>query len=272
MKPRLVFAAIAAAFLASCNSNIPWTNLLFSNDIDTRAQSMNDFPFFDADSPPPLSLSADGIYSFIVVSDTHFGRTTQADIAGLAARLGDASFVVVNGDITNKGDPDELDCFLSFAAALLPVPCYPVIGNHDIFYDGWANWKNHIGSTIYRVDANGGAATLLFLDSANTFLGDRQLNWLAGELSASAGRVFVFSHVNLFAINLDNYAQLNERPRLLSILKDKAAAMFMGHSHQHNETHIAGTLYLTVASFVDYRAFYRVNVTPAAVTWTRETL
>jgi predicted phosphodiesterase len=90
-------------------------------------------------------------YSFIVLSDIHISNIASADsFAELKNHIGDAQFIVVTGDITQTGTKEEIQLFID-AARTFGIPCYPVIGNHDIYTDRVTAWNELIGSTCYSI-------------------------------------------------------------------------------------------------------------------------
>jgi DNA repair exonuclease SbcCD nuclease subunit len=148
------------------------------------------------------------------------------------------------------------------------VPCYPVVGNHDIYSGSWKVWKELIGSTSYRID--GGGATLLFMDSANAFFGADQLAWMEKEAKAAKGRLFVFTHVNLFGespMDLQQFTDTRERTRIVSLLRGRCDAMFMGHVHRRLIREAGNTQYITTEDYRDHGVYCLVQVSSGGITW-----
>jgi predicted phosphodiesterase len=237
---------VCSAFsLSGCNND--FFGLFGSSDLDTRWQERNTFNFL-SESDRNISLGDD--YSFIVLSDTHIINGNAWGLEKLKDAIdGDVKFVVITGDITQSGKREDIKKFIEIAQSL-EVPCYPVIGNHDVFFGNWPEWKELIGSSSYRVE--GGSAALLFLDSANAYFGDKQLDWLEGELKKDNGRVFVFSHVNLFVKSItdgQHFTDTRERARVISLLNGRCDAMFMGHVHRRIVNELAGVQYITTEDY-----------------------
>jgi len=223
-----------------------------SSDLDDRLKERDNFVFLAGNDWKTPALGAD--YSFIVVTDIHIQNGNTYGVEGLKAVIdapaNDIRFMVVLGDITQNGSRSDLELFIDIAVNRFGIPCYPVIGNHDVFSGGWSVWRDLIGSTNYRID--GGSVTLLIMDSANMFLGKEQLEWLKRELNSAAGRVFVFTHANLFTKKIDDPQQMsdmNERALVASILRNKCEAMFMGHVHEWLVNDAGSVNYITVDAF-----------------------
>ena len=256
---------MTSCLLPSCTNDL--FGLFGSTDLNTRLKERNSFKFL-ATTDRTLSLGDE--YSFIVINDTHIingnahGLEKLKDVIDADKSI---KFVVFNGDITQCGYQQDIKRFIEIAGSL-EIPCYPVIGNHDIFFGNWIEWKKYIGSTRYRIDGDG--TTLFILDSANAYFGKDQLDWLEREVKKAKGRVFVFSHVNLFVQNpaeIQQFTDTRERARLISILRNRCDAMFMGHSHQRLVRETGGVQYISIEDYMDKRAYCRVSVSKTGISW-----
>jgi len=245
--------------------NIDLAGLIASNDLGERLKERSNFVFLtENDRTPQLGEE----YSFIVLADTHIesGNSQGLEkLAGVIAADNDIKFVIITGDITQYGSDKDIRLFLEIAGEF-GVPCYPVAGNHDVYFGNWPVWKKYIGSTRYRID--GDSATLFILDTANAFIGKDQLDWLEREIKTASGNVFVFTHSNLFTGGFANVQQLSEsreRARLVSILQGKCDIMFMGHSHKRVIKNTAGVKYISIEDFYSTRYYCLVSVTKTGI-------
>jgi len=253
--------------LCGCDNDV--LGLFGSTDLDYRWQARNTFNFL---SPADRNISIGDTYSFIVLNDTHINDGDTDGLEKLKDVItSDVKFIVFDGDITQNGNRKDIKKFIELAKSL-NVPCYPVIGNHDIFFGNWPVWKELIGSTCYRVNAGG--TTLLMLDSANAYFGAKQLDWLENELNKAAGqtggRVFVFSHANLFVENqfiVDQFTDIQERARIISLLKGRCDVMFTGHAHQRIIKKLNGVHYITVEDYRDNAIYCQVWVSKNNIRW-----
>ena len=272
----VIAAVFAAAFAAVSGCNVDTGGLFSSTDLDTRLKEKNNFKFLnDKDLSPALGDE----YSFIVITDIHLEDKKTYGLENIKTVIEDnpqIKFAVFCGDITQKGSEQELKKILEISRSLA-IPAYPVIGNHDIFFGNWSAWKELIGSTSYRV--SGDTATLFILDSANGFLGKQQINWLENELktakSGTNGRVFVFSHHNLFvapAGNPQQHADTSERARIISLLSGKCDIMFTGHSHNRLINEAGGTLFINIEDFTRNKTYCLVTVTKTGLSYTFKNL
>jgi 3',5'-cyclic AMP phosphodiesterase CpdA len=248
-------------FLEACTVDV--FGFVVSTGLNGRLRDKDTFNFL---SEADRNLQLKDEYSFIVVSDTHIEDGDARRLEQLAQVIDDSgdAFVVITGDITQYGKRADIQKFIEIARSL-KVPCYPVIGNHDIYFDNWREWKDLIGSTSYRIGSPGGSTTLFILDSANATFGDAQLDWLDRELKSANPRVFVFTHTNLLTRTPGDLVQLmdvRERSRIMNILKGRADAVFMGHLHNRIERKLGGVHYITLEDYRDNRTYCRVYVSP----------
>ena len=264
-------------FIYGCDADLP--GLVIANDLDERLKEKNNLKFLKERIWTALTLEDE--YKFIVLSDTHiedgnaFGLEKLSNITIADAAI---KYVVITGDITQRGDETDIKTFIKIANSL-GVPCYPVAGNHDVYLRdrnkkvGWNVWKNYIGSTSYRIDS--GSTTLFILDTANSFFGKDQLDWLEREIKNTKKNVFVFSHSTLFIegpADMQQMTDTKERARILSILRGRCDVMFMGHLHKHLVNEAGNVKYISLASFIEEKMYYLVTVTPKGVTYERKKL
>jgi len=252
---------------SSCNND--FLGLFISSELSERLMSADDFVLL---SNADLNADWGSEFSFLVITDLHienenvYGLEKITDIVNDPAN--DIKFIVAVGDITQGGHRRDLQKFIDVLSGI-GLPFYPVIGNHEVYFGNWHNWRDMIGSSRYRV--NGGETTLFILDTANAFLGRSQLSWLENELKTAAKNVFVFSHVNVFAEGPVDFKMLSdhrERAMLVSILAGKANLMISGHTHRHIARDAGGVRYLSVDDFKVRSAYCIVNVSPQGVNYT----
>ncbi|MCL2411567.1 MAG: metallophosphoesterase [Treponema sp.] len=265
----LLFAVLISFwFINSCSND--FLGLFVSSDLDERLKEKNNFRFLINNDIGRdwTNLTLGNSYSFIVLADTHiqnrnaFGLERLGDVIAANPEI---KFVVILGDITQYGAAQDIDRFIEIADSF-GIPVFPVIGNHDFYFGNWPVWRDRIGSTVYRVNAD--SATLFVLDSGNSFFGREQLNWLERELQTTAGRVFVFAHHSLFVrgpLGMQQVTDTRERARLVSILRGRSDIMFMGHSHSRLIHEVGNVKYVTIEDFFNTNIYCLVIVTPDGI-------
>lgn len=116
----------------------------------------------------------------------------------------------------------------------LRTPVYPVIGNHDIKYNGRALFAKIFGPTYYSFCI--GSNTFIFLDNAAGSLDSRQWDWLETQLKNNQGqRLYIFLHQPLFdprpgqAYAMNDQAQAKKLKDLFT--RAAVTAVFASHLH-----------------------------------------
>jgi Icc-related predicted phosphoesterase len=98
-----------------------------------------------------------GIVRIAAMSDIHVGKTSQGALTSVFAQVSErADVLVVCGDLTDYGLPEEARVLARDVATALRVPCVTVLGNHD-FEAGKADEVRQIltdaGVTVLDGDA-----------------------------------------------------------------------------------------------------------------------
>ncbi|GHV39312.1 hypothetical protein AGMMS49546_11150 [Spirochaetia bacterium] len=249
-------------FCPGCDADL--LGLFGSPDFEERLNEKGTFHFL---TPADRSLTLGDTYSFIVLTDTHIEGSDAHGLEKLKDVINGASFVVITGDITNRGDREEVQKFIAIARSL-GVPCYPVLGNHDVYFGNWGVWKDMIGSSSYRIDTPLSSTTLFIMDSGNAAWGARQIDWLDNELKSAKPRRFIFTHANLFVESpgdIEQFTDVRERSRIMSMLKGRCDAMFTGHVHKRIIRNAGGVEYITLEDYRSNKTYCRVFVSPAGL-------
>jgi len=269
----IVFIVSAVGFVFACSQD--YLGLLRSTDLSERMAVRDSFPFLDGEkeggTPRDYRNKTFGTsYKFIVLTDTHIedGKTFGLEGLGSVIISENIDFVVIAGDITQTGSLQEIQKFIEVADDF-DVPVYPVVGNHDFYFDNWPVWKDYIGSTRHRIDFD--ETSLFILDSANSFFGKEQLDWLENEINSITNadqRVFVFTHSPLFIpFKMQQIIDTKERARITSILRNRCDIMFMGHSHVRVENTIGNVRYVSIEDFVNTKVYCIVTVDGSDVSY-----
>lgn len=248
-----------------------------------------------AGNPPETATKANRPFSFVHVTDSHVTPKRRGD-AGYRACIDSIrkldpkpDLVLMGGDMafdgTNhtKADFEEQIRLFKEASDSLGIPWYPCMGNHDVLglsagrkvavddpeigrkmiMDrlGWkksyysfdhAGWHFVMLDSVFPVDTPKGPAY-------EVKLGPEQLEWLAYDLGAAAGRPTVaVTHIAAFCNNIQIAAKpeskglgnvVSDALALRTILeRHKVKALLQGHNHRIEEYRLNGVWYLTSAA------------------------
>lgn len=170
-----------------------------------------------------------------------------------------AEYTIYTDTLNNKFyiDTDEV-----------PLPFFPVVGNHDITHNGWALWSSLFHSSFYDVYVLADITSegtyydhFIFLDTASGTLGREQVELIEQgvlddkyfeEIGIHTRHTFIFSHTNIFRPRAVEFASTFAREEMFFLL-DKfdewnASMVFLGHVHKWDYEKVSGVEYLTLDS------------------------
>ncbi|MBF0252730.1 MAG: metallophosphoesterase [Candidatus Omnitrophica bacterium] len=207
-------------------------------------------------------------YNFAFCSDPHLTSEGDSVFPELDAfiRANKTGFVVFGGDLTFLGLEAEYDNFITNANKLT-VPVYPAIGNHDLYNNGWNVYYRKLGPSVYSF--YGGNAKFVVIDSADSEIGDLQMDWIRKELKENQQPLlFVISHVPMYGGNsLSLFPQNKEKEELVALFeKYEVDIVFQGHYHGFADVTVNNVRYITCGSFSEtlldsgFRQFISVKV------------
>ncbi len=287
---RYSVATLAALLtcLASCKFDV---HRLFFRDppTDSRLASLS---VVDA---PAIHSAASGLVRFAVIADLHFGsdksRAERQLLDCLASRQDSQKldFVVLLGDVVETGaDRYFADCeeFVGRLKKALgsDVPVYVVLGNHDLYKDGYGRWRNLDfnaagGASLFRfvteTTAGGGTQrrSWYFLDTASGIVGTRQMEALTEAMQADGNPKLVFTHVPIYIegefFPVLKLSDPRERARLITLFdRSRVDMVLSGHWHPGGFFDYGRFSELCCASFVessdDSSSWYLMSLDEAA--------
>lgn len=167
----------------------------------------------------------------------------QACVADILEHHRDAAFCVITGDLAHKG---ELAAYAGMREVLqaLPMPCYPLMGNHDfrapfreVFTDAPRDADGFVQTVLRHGDRHFILMDTLSEGENGGRYCERREAWLAAQLEAARGApVYLFMHHPPFAIGipcLDRMALLApERMAALLGAHRNIVHLFFGHVHR----------------------------------------
>ena len=209
-----------------------------------------------------LMVTADD-YRWYACSDVHIENSRPANLLTMvqAEKADDgAYFYQLLGDLIFG--PEHMDWVTEIVDNPENDPGFVIIGNHDLFFDGWDAWKAafHSSTYYYFVQTPGGFRDIyIMLDSANGTLGEKQTAWLEDVLSKQrpgCRHCFVSVHTNIFRSDLTQFPSTNftleETYYLLDLMsRSNVDMMIAGHDHFRDVAFYNGVTYITLDQIKD---------------------
>ncbi len=197
-------------------------------------------------------------YTINVMSDSHVGGTKNLDTFFNNSIDEGATAVVMAGDITT-GHEEDYNLFASHLPSMVTLPYFAVVGNHDLYFDGWQHFYTIFGSSSYYFEVNTPENSDLFicLDTGGGTLGNLQFEWfkdLLESVRADYRYCVVFTHNNLFRFRPT--ASTNPMVEELQVLQDlflrhNVNMVVTGHDHQRNTGILGNTTHIIMDAILD---------------------
>ena len=152
-----IFVALAGLAFASCN-RLDISGAVI-NRSDTEQRVLDWLEWNELNGPVVLENIPD-TYTFYVCSDVHLNDDNSRLAKFITTERNDlsAAFSIVAGDIANeKGErPYQLfDSAVLYRPTLQAQndPCFPIIGNHDLYFDCATHYKTYCHTSIFSLPA-----------------------------------------------------------------------------------------------------------------------
>ena len=189
-------------------------------------------------------------FSFAVVGDLHIGNedTTRFRRILTAAAAESDAFVLLLGDLVDTGLDVDVAAYRKALQDLnYDTKVISVLGNHDIFADGWKSFLAANGPATFTVTA--GNSKFVVLDTADASLGYEQIQWLNAESGKpKPTHVFWASHYSPIVPDQRTYLKLADEAealRLINLATDWGVDTWFGaHYHSYVNKTIQGVTYL----------------------------
>lgn len=234
--------------------------LFHSSNVNKRYDENKNLPAIN----PPLVPDVNN-FCFLVFSDTHYYKSRPNNISKIInmPEMSDISFIIITGDITQAGAASSYQIAIDdFSNTVLPI--YYVIGNHDLYHDGYSYFKKNFGRTIY--DFVIGNTQFIILDTANSTLGVKQTKWLKNKFKdTNYENILLFSHYSLFNKEWTTFCEWSipeERYSLIDLFdRYNVDYFFSGHLHYKLEVTTRDVKYLTIEAIYENEEPPLVKVT-----------
>ena len=277
---RVLLAVLMVSAVSSC-SHLDIKGLIMptGDGVDSRfGQSSK----MNADFKAAVINTAEN-YVFYVATDPHVDQTHgNLTVFNDAFRNdAEASFGVILGDCIDI--PDNLPKYLEALAYdkarhICEHLVFHVLGNHDAYFNGWEDYKELIGPSVYWFEAvfPGGKDLYMVLDTATGTLGAKQTRWLKGFLEknrAGYRHCAVLTHTNFFYTDNSQTSSGNmpieESFALIDFLgRQNVSLVLQGHDHYREELTYKGVNYTVVGAIADRAQapeYLKVEVSPSGM-------
>jgi UDP-2,3-diacylglucosamine pyrophosphatase LpxH len=263
----LSLALVAIVAFSSCNRLDIFGMVVNRSDTEAR---VSDWLEWNEHNGMPVINNVPDTYRFYSCSDTHLSDDNSRLVAYITAERNDpqAAFSLIVGDIANEsGERPYILCDSAMvfhpASQAKNDPCFPIIGNHDVYYDCAKYFKSHFHTSTYAVvvKTQGGDQDLyLMLDSGNGTHGDLQTEWLEKQLAnrSQYRHCFVISHNWLFRTTY-NYTTTpaanlpeDEQYAFMDLMSRSGVDLvIMGHFHYSDAKTFGGVKYVMTNNLND---------------------
>lgn len=213
-----------------------------SDTVRSRAESMTELS-------APAASSGGSSYTVAVITDVHYGSSNSRSVdtafiswldgLNTAGKL--PRFVICLGDVAEHGYESEMKDFNALADKVRAygIQVYSVLGNHDLYNDGWQYWKEIVypGTSFYHFKTDG--FSWYFLDTGNGTLGTHQYSLLIDALQKDSSPKIVCMHYPVYAQGHFYFClqDTTERNLLISYFADNNVKLLLdGHTHDYNYT------------------------------------
>lgn len=253
----LLFIAIIS--LASCLKEADFSGFLRSTDrVESRFKELmqwnENHPFRDI-------YTNEENYKLFITSDVHVGGPkTNNNYAKFVDKCihSDIVAAVYAGDLSS-GREDAQKLFQSMLPPDSIVPSFLMIGNHELYFDGWKYYYKLFGSSTYYFTITTPTKKDLYicLDSGSGTLGKSQLDWLKKLLESMRSnfdRCIVFTHSNFFRTHhtASTSPNMDELLVLLDLFESHNVSMVItGHDHKRDEKIVGNIPYIILDALRD---------------------
>ena len=255
-----IILAIGLLMASSCNRLDIAGMVINRSDTEERVADWLDY---NAQNGMPVINGVPDDYTFYSCSDIHINDDNSRFAKYITAERNDTSavFSIIAGDLANESGENPYilaEAAMKYDPAIHADddPCFPIIGNHDVYFECADHYKNHFHTSTYAVTVktvSGDQDLYLFLDSGNGTHGDRQLKWLEEQLAKrdQYRHCFVISHNWLFRTSYNytttpaaNLPQDEQYAFMDLMSRSNVDMVIMGHFHAREQRQFGGVQYI----------------------------
>ena len=255
MARQLILLIILSLAITSCDYLDFKGMLLTYTDVDTRFESS--IAWNDEHDSRDFDINSDD-YTFFIMSDSHLGGTMNITTMYNEATSANADAVLMIGDLCS-GNQEDYDTLNAVIERYPNIPALQVVGNHDLYFEGWEYYYKYFGTSTYYFTVNTLSASDLFimLDTGGGTLGDLQLDWLKDLLETQRDNFrncIILTHNNLIKsrTTISTLPMQEEIKVLLDLfLIYDVDYCITGHDHQYDTFTFGSTHYIVTDALLD---------------------
>lgn len=225
-------------------------------------------------------------YRFYVASDVHVKTTAEhlALFIDIASTDEKSLYSAILGDITDQKHGLQI-AYDTIENHKTNSIIRTVAGNHDIYFDQWAEYYSLFGSSTYYFVVQTPTANDLFiaLDSSSGTLGKKQMEWLKQILKEKRSQhrhCIVMTHTHFFDRDMSQFPTGNfsiEETAMLTDLftRNNVNLVISGHDHTNENLIFNNVTYLVLDDIQDLDhepTYFIVDVTNENVSFERKLL
>lgn len=250
---KIIFCLFVCGMIVSCE--VDYSGFVRATDrVEKRfVQSMA----WNIANPQHNIICNTNNYSVIVASDLHIGGTVNTKaLFNIYEGSNDIALILI-GDIVS-GRKEDYEVFKKISDSVTK-PLLKIVGNHDLYFDGWKTYYEIFGSSTYYFTISTPDSTDLYicLDSGGGTLGKSQMDWLSDLLQTQRNQYrhcIVLGHVNMLRTRHTTSANplIEENAHLISLFtENKVELVINGHDHHQNKTVFGNTSYIITDALMD---------------------
>lgn len=221
-------------------------------------------------------ITSDDEINFLIVTDLHFGgkKSRQESLFFNSIKNRKIDFIFILGDLVDTGFEENYSESESFVKKIKSnlsksdIPIYVLLGNHDLYQDGYDYWTKLSFSTnksasyyYFTTPINSEKneyRSWYFLDTASGILGSNQLENFKELAEKDKNQKFVFTHYPIYAdMTMFDFFRLSdtrERALLIEICdKNNVDLVFSGHWHSGGRYNFGNFTEFCFKSFCENR-------------------
>lgn len=225
---------------------------------ETVNERFEDSMDWNSQNPFRELVTTEKEYVLFAMGDSHVGGVENLNVFIDDAKSSNALAIVAVGDLAT-GKAEDFQVYQDNIAKAHPVEVFNIVGNHDLYFNGWQEFYNRFGSSVYYFTVKTAEASDLFicLDTGSGTMGSKQIKWLRELLEIKRDdfrHCVVFTHNNFFKSR--KTATTTPLVEELYVLMDlfltyQVDLVVTGHDHKKSTETLGNTTYIIMDALMD---------------------